>query len=785
MASDAHEKLGLRWRDLGHEIVSSIKDKYHGTRNNVDHVNDEAKHVATNVVDEGLETKNEIVSNVKDRVEKGSCEILETIENNEEWIAKTSHVVNEGLKEKLASVRQNIVDGTKGVEQNGIDSGNVAKGFANKQGVELKGKVPSVVNNLEHKMKDIDNNIHKQGASTSQKRLEDYASTMNPTLEVGHRAADKVGDKYKYVEGKIVETYQDGNHNGEGLGHSMLLEGRIGRKVDALVENDKRLNAKLEQTMIETYEGVIGKATKLGQDVLGIVGDTYKDAKVKEKELDKNQRYEQAFEKGGEYIDKAKGKVYEGYEKGAKIGHDIGDKILDKYEVGMEATQSYVHNMKNNIHDAKKSIEVKIRHGQDKYENDNTMSRQDLASKSRQVSHNVKMKTLKGQVNKISDKAQNYYDLEVDDEHDNFYINQYGNTQEVDHVGFLESLGGGQGIGLLEKFNQMTDGIRDRTREHEQNAKKAIKKGVEVAKHITEEGGEKTQENYQNVNDRVMEGGCEVANVVRDTTSQAQEGYKFMTNEIANNGNNLDDSLKGFGQNLAGSTKETNENLKGTSSQEHLCKPTTTSFEDYRYPNDEPLALGTKINEEHVEALHSLGQPKHVQSVIHLSQPQVCFIDAIVDGKLEGPLTGSATIVEISPVVVSGKATASNPNTLMTISNTLKVIYMFIFWVKFHFQFEKKHSKLSLIVYLYIFDDHGSMESDPNYVEMDSKNQNIHRALETYDENSYQDTHFKAGDDNQLFCIDRLFIVLQFMNRDIFGKRSFSEYYYAYINSVL
>lgn len=664
MASDAHDESGLRWRDLGHEVVSGIKDKYYGTKNNVEHAKNEARHVATNVVDKGLETKNELVSNVKDGVEKGKREVLETFENTKEWSAKIGHAANERLTEKLEGVRDAIVDGIEGAKQNG----NVAKQFIDKQGVALKEKVPSVVNALEHTMKDIEDN--ELGASTSQKWTKNYAATMNSTPKVGHEVVDKVADTYKYVEGKIVETYQDGKHKGEGLGHSMLLEGKIGRKVDALAENDKRLNAKIEQTMIETYEGVIGKATELGQNVLGIVGDTYKDAKVKERELERKQyqRYEQAYEKGGEYVDKAKGKAYEGYEKGAKFGQNIGDKIVDKYEKGVETTQNYVHNMKNNIHGAKDNIEARIRYGQNKYENDNTMSRQDLVSKSRQITHNVKMKTLGGikdQANKIHNKAQDYYDQEVDDERDDFYRNQYGNAQEVDHVEFLESSGGAKGTKLLDMFNQMTDGIRDRSKEHEKKTKKFTEKGVEVAKHTTAEGAKKAQEIYKKINDKVVESGHEVANVVRDMTSQAQEGYKIVKDEIINDGTNVVDSMKGIGQNVVGSLKETNENLKGASTQENLYKPTTTSFEDHHHPSDEPLALGTKTNKKPIETLHSLSQPKHVESVIHLSQSEGHLINPILDGKLEGSPTDFATIVELGPVVVSGKAHASNPNALM------------------------------------------------------------------------------------------------------------------------
>lgn len=663
MALDARDELGLRWRDLGHEVVSGIKDKYHGTKNNVEHVKDEARRVAANAIDKGLETTNELVSNVKDGVEKGKCEVVETIENTKEWSAKTSHVVNERLKEKLEGVKDTIVDGIEGAKQNG----NVAREFIDKQGVAMKRKVPSVVNTLEHTMKDIEGNIHKQGASTSQKMTKNYVATMNSTPKEGHGVVDKVANTYKYVEGKVAETYQDGKHKGEGLGHSMLLEGKIGRKVDALAENDKRLNAKIEQTMIETYEGVIGKATELGQNVLGIMGDTYKDAKVKEKELERKQfqRYEQAYEKGGEYIDKVKGKAYEGSEKGAKFGQNIGDKIVDKYEKGMETTQNYVHNVKNNIHGAKDSIEAKIRYGQNKYENDNTMSRQDLASKSKQITHNVKIKTVKGirdQANKISNKAQDYY--EQDGERDDFYRNQYGNAKEVDHVGFLESFGGAKGTRLLDKFNQMTDGIRDRTKEHEQKTKNVTGKSVEVAKHSAEEGGKKAQEIYQKINEKVVESGREVANVARDITSQAQEGYKIVIDVITNDGNTVVDSMKGIGQNLVGSIKETNDNSKGVS--------TTTSFEDNRHPSDEPLALGTKTNEKSIKTLHSLSQPKHVESVINLSQSKVHLIDPIVDGKFEGPSTDSTTIVELGPVIVSGKAHASNPYTLMTFPIRIK-----------------------------------------------------------------------------------------------------------------
>lgn len=748
MASDAHDKLGLRWRDLGHEVVSGIKDKYHGTKNNVEHVKDEARHVVTNVVDKGFGTKNELVSNVKDGVEKGKHKLLETSENAKEWSAKTGHVVNEGLKERLEGARDTIVNGIEGAKQKGIENGNVAKEFIDQQGVALKRKVPSVVNTLEHTMKDIEDNIHKQGAITSQKMTKNYATTMNSTPKGGHGVVDKVADTHMYVEGKVVETYQDGKHKAQGLGHSMLLEGKIGRKVDALAENDKRLNAKIEQTMIETYEGVIGKATELGQNVLGIVGDTYRDAKAKEKELERKQfqRYEQAYEKGGEYVDKAKGKAYEGYEKGgeyvdkmkgkayegyekgSKFGHNIGDKILNKYEEGVDTTQGYVHDVKNNLHGAKESIEAKFRHGQNNYEDDNTMSRQDFASKSKQITHNVKMKTLKGirdQASKISNRAQDYYDQEVDDERDDYYRNQYGNAQEVDHVAFLESLGGAKGTGLLDKFNQMTEGIRDRTKEHElkaqkvtekgvevakntteeggkkaqeiyqkvndkvvesgrkvanvetegirdrtkeheQTTKNSTKKGVEVAKHVAEEGGKKAQEIYQKVNDKMVESGRGVANVVRDMTSQTQEGAKIVKDEIKNDVNNVVDSMKGIGQNLIFSMKETNENLMGASTQENLYKPTTTSFEDHGHLNDEPLALGTKTNKDSIETLHSLSQPKHAESVIHLSQSQVHLKDPIVDGKLEGPPTDSTTIVELGPVVVSGKAHASNPNNLIT-----------------------------------------------------------------------------------------------------------------------
>jgi hypothetical protein len=331
--------------------------------------------------------------------------------------------------------------------------------------------------------------------------------------------------------------------------------------------------------------------------------------------------------------------------------------------------------VKNNIHGAKDNIEARIRYGQNNYENDDTMSRQDLMSTSKQITHNVKMKTIGGikdQANNIGNKAQDYYDQEVDDERDDFYRNQYGNAQEVDQVGFLESFGGAEGTRLLDKFNQMTDGIRDRTKEHEQKTKKVTEKGVEVAKHCTAEGGKKAQEIYKKINDKVVEGGREVANVMRDMTSQAQEGYKIVKDEIINDGNNVVDSMKGTGQNLVGSMKETNENVKGASTQENLYKPTTTSFQDYRHPSDEPLALGTKTNEKPIKTLHSLSQPKHVESVIHLSQSEVHLINPIVDGKLEGSPTNFATIVELDPVVVSGKARASNPNTLMTFPICIK-----------------------------------------------------------------------------------------------------------------
>ena len=184
MASDAHDESGLRWRDLGHEVVSGIKDKYYGTKNNVEHAKNEARHVATNVVDKGLETKNELVSNVKDGVEKGKREVLETFENTKEWSAKIGHAANERLTEKLEGVRDAIVDGIEGAKQNG----NVAKQFIDKQGVALKEKVPSVVNALEHTMKDIEDN--ELGASTSQKWTKNYAATMNSTPKVGHEVVD-------------------------------------------------------------------------------------------------------------------------------------------------------------------------------------------------------------------------------------------------------------------------------------------------------------------------------------------------------------------------------------------------------------------------------------------------------------------------------------------------------------------------------------------------------------------------------------------------------------------
>lgn len=46
------------------------------------------------------------------------------------------------------------------------------------------------------------------------------------------------------------------------------------------------------------------------------------------------------------------------------------------------------------------------------------------------------------------------------------------------------------------------------------------------------------------------------------------------------------------------------------------------------------------------------------------------------------------------------------------------------------------------------------MRSNPDSVEMDSKNQHIRRESETCQANSYQDNHFKAGDDNQFACIN-------------------------------
>jgi hypothetical protein len=46
------------------------------------------------------------------------------------------------------------------------------------------------------------------------------------------------------------------------------------------------------------------------------------------------------------------------------------------------------------------------------------------------------------------------------------------------------------------------------------------------------------------------------------------------------------------------------------------------------------------------------------------------------------------------------------------------------------------------------------MRSNPDPVEMDSKNQHIRRELETCQANPHQDNHFKAGDNNQSTCVN-------------------------------
>lgn len=68
------------------------------------------------------------------------------------------------------------------------------------------------------------------------------------------------------------------------------------------------------------------------------------------------------------------------------------------------------------------------------------------------------------------------------------------------------------------------------------------------------------------------------------------------------------------------------------------------------------------------------------------------------------------------------------------------------------------------------------MRSNSDYVEMDSKNQRICRGSETCPANSYQDDHFKAGDDNQLnpLCINlHLYNLLQIIKHNVLNQ---SEY---------